>query len=252
MSYYNNNGGSQQGGGRRPEPENEFKGVGLAQSRGKDKPIVYYPFANGGGAIHINLQISKDTGKFNEQGQPMVTRTFIPVNIFVNKVIPEQMIKSIQVGTKIRIVGELRSVPKKDRNDNQYTSLEVNAFVLQILEQPNNGAQPYGPGPAFAPQPSGYPQPGPGYGQPAGWNQQPAAPAPGYPAQGAPAPYGQPTGGYGQPAGYPAPQQPAAPGYAQPAPAGYGYGQKGGYGPATPAPAAPAPDDLPPAGREII
>lgn len=236
---------------RQPKP-NEWQGVGIVKPRSTNdqEEIKFYPFQNGGGAIHIIIACSET---YEKDGQSRVSTTYIPVNITTNSRITEPQLRAIRSGVKVRVVGKLKPETYNKRSGERVTTLVVDAFVLEILEGIAPNPQPYY---GESPVPQG--QPAPAYGgYPAqqGWPAQgmppqgapspqpyynPYAPQQGWPAQGAPVqqPY---YGGY-------APQQP----YPQPAPAP-AHGGAPAYAPqGAPAPApAPAATAAPADGRPM-
>lgn len=219
--------------------ECRIRGVVMPRSLNMQDPIRFFPFPNGGGAIHIMVQVQKVTGTDPQTGQPRIRRKYIPVNIVTNKKITQQQLQSITPGMRVRIVGEMEYksfTSKKTGEKNGGT--EVNAFVCEILGPAQPVMHPYpgqqAPMPAYgqaAPV-----QPGPQYvpGQQHPYMGPQYGPAPAQaPVQAQPA-YGQGYAPYGQQM----PQQQQAPVQAQPHPAAPPY-----YQPPQQAPGAP--EDLP-------
>lgn len=226
---------------------NEWTGEGIVRPRsGNDgDEIKFFPFQRGGGAIHITVACSEQTMRNDENGQPKVRTSYIPVNVMTNSKITEQMLRSIRAGMRVRVVGNLQPESYTSQKTGQrVTTLAVNAFVFEVLQgtdspypqaQPAYPAQPQGPAYGQGAPQGGYPAPQGGYPSPQG----------GYPGQGGPYPPQQPyyggvqgpQGGYpGYPAygqgatqgGYPTPQG----GY--PSPQGGYPGQGGPYPPQQP------------------
>ena len=204
--YQNNNGA------RAPKKPkiNEWQGEGVVRPRsGNDTDeIRVFEFQNGGAAINISLMCQEYAGA-DQNGQPKMSTTYVPVKVMANKNITLEQLRSVRSGMKVRIVGRLKSESyTSKRTGQQVTTLVVNAFVFEILEMPQQAYAPQQPQYQQFPQQPQYP----GYGQ-----QMP----PQYGGQ--QAPYGQ------------LPQQPQYPGYGQPAPPQYGgqrppqYGQQPQY-----------------------
>ena len=248
-------------GAARPQKKpviNRWEGEGIVKPRsGNDNDeIKFFPFKSGGGAIHITVACSEMTGTADQNGQPKIVTSYIPVNVLTNKLITPQQLMGIRSGMKVHVVGKLQPETYTSRQTNQrVTRMVVNAFVFEILEMPlqaQGGYQPQYQQNPYPPQQGGYAPYPPQGGYPA---------APAYPQQGGGyPPYGQypqaPQGApaYGPQGGMPpqAPQASAAapsqganvPPYYQPP----GYQQVPGYAQAPPppqaAPAPEAPDDM--------
>lgn len=231
---YNNQGGGYGQGARRPQKEkiNEWVGTGIVHPRsGNDQdPIKFFPFQRGGGAIHINLACVE--AYTDASGAAKSHTTYVPVNILTNGgKLDVATVQSIRTGMKIRVVGKIQPESYLSKKTNtQVTTLSVNAYVVEILQQQEYTQQPgYGPQPYYQPQ-QGYQQPPMGAPMGAPMGGQPMYPQQGQPQQG----YGQQPPMGGQPYYQPQQGQPA-PGYQQPPMGGQpapGYGQQ-------PAPAAP-------------
>ena len=220
---YNNQGGGYGQGARRPQKEkiNEWVGTGIVHPRsGNDQdPIKFFPFQRGGGAIHINLACVE--AYTDASGAAKSHTTYVPVNILTNGgKLDVATVQSIRTGMKIRVVGKIQPESYLSKKTNtQVTTLSVNAYVVEILQQQEYTQQPgYGPQPYYQPQqgyqqpPMGAPMGAPMGGQPmSGYGQQPAPAAP--QVQYAPA---QPQQGQ---QGAPAPQAQRQPPYQQAAPA---------------------------------
>lgn len=261
----------QQGARRAPkEPViNRWEGEGVVRPRsGNDgDEIRFFPFKNGGGAIHISIECTETTGA-DQNGQPRTITTYVPVNVMANRLIPEQQLKAVRPGMRVRAKGRLQQESYTSKKDgSRRSTMVVNAFVFEIIDmqpqavqQPGYAAQPgYAPQGQYPPQQPVYPpqQPGymPGYAPQGQYPpQQPAYPPqqPGYPVQ-------QP--GYAPQGQYP-PQQPAyqQPGYAQAAAAQH-QGQRAPaqgqqvppyYQAPTQQPPAPPIEDMPPGPGETI
>ena len=236
----------QQGARRAPkEPViNRWEGEGVVRPRsGNDgDEIRFFPFKNGGGAIHISIECTETTGA-DQNGQPRTITTYVPVNVMANRLIPEQQLKAVRPGMRVRAKGRLQQESYTSKKDGtRRTTMVVNAFVFEILDmQPQAVQQPgYAAQPGYAPQ-GQYPP------------QQPAYPPqqPGYPVQ-------QP--GYAPQGQYP-PQQPAyqQPGYAQAAAAQHQAQRTPTqeqvppyYQAPTQQPPVPPIDDMPPGPGETI
>lgn len=217
MQNYNNGGGAP-----RKEKINEWSGIGIVRPRsGNDNDeIRFFPFQKGGGVIHITVACTEPAQGADENGQPRMKISYIPVNVMTNKNILPENLQSIRPGMKVRVVGKLEPESYTSKKTGQkVTSLVVNAFVFEVLSQPQQMAAPqYG-------QPY-YPQGAPQGGYP---------PAPYGP--GMPQPYAQPQGGYPQygyapQGGYPAPRY------------------QGGYQPQGTSPAQPPQQGAPAAGAQ--
>ena len=256
------------------EPVNQFRGIGIVRPRsGKDDdPIQFWPFkGRPGGAIHFMLVTSEMIGN-DESGQPKTKDTYHQVTVMTNKSITQQQLEGIRAGMKVRVVGPYRTESFKGRDGNQQFRMVVQAFVLEVLEMPQQIAAPapYAPQGQQYPTPQGQPFPAsrqggqPFYGQQPGYQQgwpqqQPPMPGQPFPApqQGGQQPFYGQQPGYQQgwpPLGAPQ-QQPPMP--AQPFPAPQAQQTQQQMAPpyykapaappqAAPAPGAPAIDDLPP------
>lgn len=269
------------GGARSPKKPiiNKWEGEGIVHPRsGNDNDqITFYPFKNkGGGAIHISIECREEGVDAN--GNPTKPRIcYVPVNVMVNKNIPEDMLRAIRPKMRVHVVGPLKLESYDSKDGHRKSALTVDAFVFEILAapqetvppyQPPYGGQPYqgqGMYPGYNPQPGGYPggipaQPGYGgqqqmggmpYGYQPPYGQhgqgQPTYPAqqnyPGaQPVYGPQAPYYQQQPGYaqaagGQQSGYQQGGNPAPPYYQPP---------QGG-----PAAAAPAQDQKQPTDNQL-
>lgn len=211
MSDYNNQGGKAP---KKPKI-NEWSGEGIVKPRsGNDgDEIRFFAFQKGGGAIHITVACSEPVQGADENGQPRMKTSYIPVNVMTNRAISQQQLMAIKPGMRVRVVGKLEPESYTSKKTGQkVTALVVNAFVFEVLAMPQQamtpqyGAMPQAQQPAYGAQPpygmmqpqqqyplqGGYP--GPQYGAPV----QPQYP----PQQGYPGPQYQPQ--------Y-QPQQPQAP-----------------------------------------
>lgn len=251
--YNNNQNGNYPQGGYQPgvsavkqkkEKINTWEGIGVvfARSANNGDPIKFFPFPNGGGAIHILVKCTEYTGTNDENGNPKMRTTSIPVNVVTNKNITMQQLQNVTPGMKVHVVGKLNVESYTDKvSGAKKSSLVVNAYVFEILsqaeytaQQPMYGQQaavfqnqPY-PAPGFPAYPPQQGQQAPAYYQPAGQMPQQMQQASQIP------PYYQPTGQMPQ-----APrQQPAGvqvPPQAQQIPQGqYGRPQQGGQMPQQP------------------
>lgn len=183
--------------------------LGTVKARTREEEssgIRYYPFQNGGGAIHFTLVVVET--RSNRQGGTTASTMYITINAYanVNYGMRPEYIQSIRPGMKIRVEGKLKMTTRRNQQGGTpQWSPEVDADKIRIIEMqavPQTNSPQFGPGGYIQ-----YPQP-----------QQPQQYQPQYTQQYQPQ-YGQ------QPAvqqgGYPAPQ-----GYQQ------GYQQQPQYGPA--------------------
>ena len=247
-----------QGGGHAPKKTiiNKWEGEGIVKPRtGNDNdPIQFFPFQNGGGAIHITIECTEMSGTADQNGQPRVTTSYVPVNVMTNRLITQQQLMGIRSGMKVHVVGKLQHESYTSKKTNQkVTRLVVNAcYAFEILEMPQQAAPAgyeqhagYGPQGGYAPQ-GGYPQggygPQPGYaGVPqGGYPQGGYGPQPGYAGQ-------HQQGGTAYPTAPANGQQGAAPGGVPP----YYIPPQPGYAQAGPVPQGVV-DDLPPGEGETI
>lgn len=218
---------------------NEWCGEGIVQSRGGDpnEEIKFFPFKNGGGAIHITVACVENIGA-DDQGRPKTQTCYVPVSVMTNRLITQQQLQSIRAGMKVKIVGKLAAETYTSKKDGQKkTTLVVNAYVFEVLQMPQ---QTYGPQGGYQPQPGpGYAPLQQGYGPQGGQPYYP--PQSGYPAPGAPQGGYGPQPGYQPQGGYPAPGAPHGGQQTYPAQGGGYPGPQPGYGYGPAAPAAPAP-----------
>lgn len=258
----------QQGGGRAPKKPvtNKWEGEGIVRSRtGNDQDeIKFYPFKNGGGAIHIAVAVSKESTEPDDQGRPKIVTTYVPVSVMTNRNINDAQLRAVRPGMKVHVVGELQAESYVSKQTNQrVTRLAVNAFVFEVLEMPQQAYQgAYQPQPQYGAQPQYPAQPQYGGGQPMYPGQPQYGSQPMYPGQpqyqGQP-PYGAQPQYQGQPpyTGQPGMQPPqggGVPPYYQPPQGATGQPQYQGqpqYGtqPTGMAPQGAGPettDDLPP------
>lgn len=197
---------------------NKWEGEGIVRTRsGNDNDeIKFFPFQNGGGAIHISVACTEINGA-DANGQPKAVTSYVPVNIMTNKLITQQQLMGVRPGMKVHVVGKLQPESYTSKKTGQkVTSMVVNAYVFEILEMPQQPYQqqpgyaqgayqpPYGGQPGYSPQ-GGYPQ------QQGGMYPAYGAPQPGYPQQGSM----PPQGGYPQQGGYQPPYG-GQPGYMPP------------------------------------
>lgn len=242
MSYPNNNnqGASQRGGGKAPkEPiinNGDWTGIVRTRYPGDDQ-IRFSPLkSKPGGYIHFSLEII-DNFRNEETGQEGNSTTFVPMSAKTNKNLTQEFLSSICPGMRIHVKGKLKNESYTGRDGQHRSTLVVQAYAIDILEnqqqygpQAGFGAQVPGYGPQGQQYPPQYPQ-APGYAQPyqpqQGAYAQYAQQVPGYVPQGMPQ---QPPQG-----GYPQPQYPQAPAYG-PQP---GYTQYPQQGAQRPQPSAP-------------
>lgn len=182
-------GQQESGRGQKKTIYNRWEGEGIVRPRSGNEsdPIQFYAFPNGGGAIHVTVQVQEPSGVDPQTGQTRYETNYIPVNITTNRIITQQQVKNIRSGMRVRIVGALKYKSYTSKKTGQKTgSLEVNAFACDILGAVQQAA------PQYMPQQGGYQQP-PQYGP----QQQyaPQQPGPQYAPQGG---YQQPPQGYGQ------------------------------------------------------
>lgn len=243
----------QQGARRAPkEPVvNRWEGEGIVRPRSGNEgdEIRFFPFKNGGGAIHISIECTETSGT-DQNGQPRTLTTYVPVNVMANRLIPEQQLKAVRAGMRVRAKGRLQQESYTSKKDgSRKSTMVVNAFVFEILDMQTQAVQQpayqqaYGQQAQFPPQQPVYP-PQQGY-------------MPGYAPQGQYPPQQQaypPQPGYVPQPQYPAQQQPVyqQPGYAQAAaqqrtPPAQGQGPLPPYYQApAPTPPLPAEEDMPP------
>lgn len=202
---------------KKESPVNKCEFTGYTRTRGNYPEIKVNELPSGSASVKFSLECREYTGNSDENGNPKVRTTYVPVSVWTNKSIPVAMLKSIVPGMKVHVVGRLSNQHYKDKNGQDKNFTECEAYVLEILESPQMMAapqmpynQPYGYGQQPMPQ-QGYapqqqmPMP-PQYGAPV---QQPYYPQQPYPQQvpqypayapqpQAPQPQAQPQNGYGQ------------------------------------------------------
>lgn len=178
-------------GKQKEEPVNKVQLIGtiLPKSSNENDPITFYPFRNGGGAVHCNLKVSEYTGA-DENGNPKYINTYIPIDITVNKIIPAATLQGLVSGMKVKVVGTLRIQSYEKKGTQQKVStLCVKVYSLNILEAPmaayappqNYAGMPYPPQQPYYPPQQPYYQPQGGYppqppmGGAPGYNNQPQA-----------------------------------------------------------------------------
>lgn len=151
----------------------ELIGIIVPRSANENEQITFYPFSNGGGAVHCNMKVIQYTGRADENGQPKYRTTYVPLDINVNKLISATTLQALVSGMKVRVVGELRtqSYEKKTTRE-RVTSLVVSVYILEVLEAPMAA-------PVYQTAPQGY-------------QQAPQPQMPGYPPQAMPAASPQP------------------------------------------------------------
>ncbi len=229
MPYQQNNnyqGGRSRGNGgqRREEEPNvcRFRGIVHPKTMKDTDEIVFRAFKKApGGAVHIMLTV--EDSQPDSYGQIRSTQTHVPVAIFTNKNITEEMLRGLMPGMLIKVTGKYHTTSRQNPQTNQWENFhEFNCHWYEVLQMPSSqpayGQQPgYGAQPQQQYGPQGY-APQPPYGQQGGYVPQPQ--------RGYPGPQGQPA--YGQQPGYGTqPQQQYGPqGYTPQPP----YGQQPGYG----------------------
>ena len=178
------------GQGQKKQIINQWQGIGVVKPRGNSQQITFYPFQNGGGAIHFNICCTEYAGFNDEYGNPKFRQDTIPVTVRTNTTISVQLLQSIVPEMKVRVVGSWRNKTVNSKKTGQPMTInEVEAFVVEILEAPTMMQQYQAPQPQY-PQPQYHPQyPQPQYQQP-----QPQ-PQPQYPPQYQPQYPPQPQGG---------------------------------------------------------
>ncbi len=252
---YNNNqnySSRAQGQGRKETPVNKVELTGTVRPRGNYQEIRVNQLPSGGASVRFALECREYTGQSDENGNPKVRTTFVPVSVWSNKIISAAKLATIQAGMKVHVIGRWSNQHYKDKTTNldKYFT-ECEAYVLDIQDMPQayqpqmppQGPAQYGPQPApqyapqYAPQ-QGYqgayqPQYGPQQAPPA-YGQQPV---PGFGQQQMPPQYSRPGQGQQQPA---APQYAPQQGQAQVPP----YYQRPGQGQQQPAAAAAGQMDI--------
>ena len=209
---------------KKREVINEIKVTGIVRGiNEQDQQLKITPFENGKYGMLFKVVTTEDDGA-DRNGQPKVHHETFNVAVTSNKSITLEMLQSIQVGSRVSVVGPFRTRSYIDKSGQAKSIREIKPFVIKDIMPPMQGAQPaYGqplapqmPQQGYMPQQAPYQQP---YGQQGGYApQQGYMPQQGFaPQQQAQAPQYQPQA----PAYYQPPQQPAfAPqgGYQQPAP----------------------------------
>ena len=114
-------GSAQPSGKQKKEKVNYVELVGYltARSSNENDQIVFYPFKNGGGAVHCSLKVLQPTGQADEYGNPKMRTTYVPVDIAVNKMIPASTLQGLIPGMKVKVVGELRLQTYQKKNTNE-------------------------------------------------------------------------------------------------------------------------------------
>lgn len=193
----------------------ELIGYITPRSSNENDKIDFYPFKNGGGAVHCSLKVLQPTGQADENGNPRIRTTYVPIDVTVNKLIPATVLQGLVSGMKVKVVGELRLQSYEKKGTNQKVStLAVSVYVLEVLETPMQAIGGYA-GQYMGNPPTGMPAQTPGY----------APAAPGY----------QPTPYYQQvPQGQPYPQSVPAMGGMPGMPPGYAPSPQGPQGPQGP------------------
>lgn len=214
---YNYQGGNPQGGRRsaRKEPAiNKCEFTGLVKPRGNYPELRLIQTKTGGASLKLSLECREPTGTVGEDGYPKMRTTFVPVSVWTNKNINAAMLQGVVTGMKVHVVGRWSNQHYKDSNGQDRNFTECEAYVFEILEQPQAmpqyGAQPSGGYQMPQPPQYGQPQPMPQYGypqypgyqmpQPPQYSQQQAMPQPpqygqaAHQQQGPVPPYYQPPG----------------------------------------------------------
>ena len=162
MPNYNNGGGAP-----KKAKINEWTGEGIVRPKSNNDgdEIRFFPFKNGGGAIHFTLACSEPAQGADENGLPRMKTTYIPVNVMTNKLVDEQRLRTIKAGMRVKVVGKLEAESYTSKKDGQRKSaLVVNAFVFEVLAMPQQITPPaqqgYGqqPGGQYSHQGGPYPQ----------------------------------------------------------------------------------------------
>ena len=253
-----NQGAYQNNGSPRKEIINQWQGVGVLRAKSTDPnaPLRFYSKDGVTGVLHAKIVVTQNSRNKDQNGDAIITKDEFSLDAWTNTKISFNMLRNMQQGTKVRVVGEAHKKHYQDRNGAWQTDFVINAYVLEILATPQQAYQQAPQQGGFAPQGygQGHAQPNQGYQQapqqggfaPQGYGQGHAQPNQGYqqaPQQGnfTPQGYGQ---GYAQPnQGYQqAPQQ----GNFTPQGYGQGYARQGGANvqqPVTQTP--PAPEDMP-------
>ena len=240
--YRQNYNGGQETGGYQPQNQPaagkqkkeeinkvQLTGYIVPRSSNENDKIQFYPFKNGGGAVHCNIKVIQYTGQADENGQPRYKTTYVPLDINVNKVISAATLQGLVSGMKVRVVGELRlqSYEQKTTREKK-TSLVVAVYILEVLQMPMHVQ-------AFQPMQPAY-QPMPGQPQAPVYQQQ-------YQQNMGGMPNAAPQGGYvGQP-------QPQMPGYQQPQQQAQAQPVMGGMPGMAPQGGYPQPNNYPPQGQ---
>ena len=154
-NYQQNNPQPQQNGqGQRKQIINQWQGIGVVKPRGNTQQITFYPFENGGGAIHFNLCCTEYAGFTDEYGNPKYRQDTIPVTVRTNKTISVQLLQSIYPEMKVRVVGSWRNKTVTSKKTGQPITInEVEAFVVEVLEAPTMMPQYQPPQPQYAEPP---------------------------------------------------------------------------------------------------
>lgn len=140
----------QNGQGQKKQIINQWQGIGVVKPRGNSQQITFYPFQNGGGAIHFNICCTEYTGFNDEYGNPKFRQDTIPVTVRTNKTISVQMLQSIAPEMKVRVVGSWRNKTVNSKKTGQPMTInEVEAFVVEILEAPTMMQQYQQPQPQY-------------------------------------------------------------------------------------------------------
>ena len=166
MNNNYNKGGYPQSGrsaAKKETPVNKVELTGIAKPRGNYDSITVNQLDNGSATVKFTIECSEFVGA-DEQGNPKVSTTFVPVSVWANKIISVAMLRSVVAGMKVHVVGRWKNRHYKDRNGQDKNFTECEAYVLEILQQPLQTA------------PQQYPQPQPQYYQQYPQYQQPQYP----------------------------------------------------------------------------
>lgn len=210
MSYqqdYQNQGAPRSRGGSRGPKEpviNKGEWTGVVRSRtGSDQDeIRFIQWPNGGGVIHFTLEC-REPYLDEREGVQKERTDYLPVNARTNsKTISQELLMGIRAGMRVHVVGKVQNETyTSKRTGERRSTLAVNAFVLEILDEPAYGARPiYGPADRYPAAPQ---QPAQAWGVPQG-QYGPYPPQPVYQQPGWPQAQFPPASQYGpQPQSYP-------------------------------------------------
>lgn len=197
MPYNNYNqsgvpqGGFPQSEKKKKEPAvNKCEFTGIVRPRGNYQEVKINQLPNGAASAKFTLDCREFLGQNDENGIPKMRSTFVPVTMWTNKNITVQQLQGIVPGMRMHIVGRWSNQHYKDRNGQERNFTEVEAYVLEVLDQPQ---------PQYPQYPAqgmyGHPQvqqPQSPYGYPPAGAQRPSNPVPQYNANGRITPTAQP------------------------------------------------------------